>query len=276
MLESRGLLRQALRNARRQAMPSSESIVKQTFQELGYTDENLTPDQVRRDFNHLLREVFEKTLVVLERYEGPVYAESAIAALIELRNDDVKYARQMMQGSGNTEAAFQASVLWLLKNWYPLLRDLFLSVSQSRKTRGGKDFELQLEMLFRLMGVPFERHHERYRADFMLPSYQTYERNRAKALIVIVSVKRTLRERWQEVADELYNLRSPNVYLLTADESISTEKQQALAQRNIYLVVWDEVKQASFPDEPNVISFTSFANEVLPRFFLFWGHKRST
>lgn len=269
MPESRDLLRQAIRNARRQAMPSSESIVKQTFQELGYTGENLTSDQVRRDFNRLLREVFEKTLVVLERYEEPVYAESAIAALIGLRNDDVRYARQMMRESGNTEAAFQASVLWLLKNWYPLLRDLFLSVSQSRKTRGGKDFELQLEMLFRLMGIPFERHHERYRADFMMPSYRTYERDRAKALIV--SVKRTLRERWQEVADELYNLRSPNVYLLTADESISPEKQQALARRNIYLVVWDEVKERSFPDEPNVISFTSFANEVLPRFLLFWG-----
>jgi len=61
------------------------------------------------------------------------------------------------------------------------------------------------------------------------------------------------------------------MYVITADESISAEKQQALAQRNIYLVVWDEVKEGSFPDEPNVISFTAFANEVLPRFFIFWG-----
>lgn len=269
MPESRDLLRQAIRNIRQQAMPRSEEIVKQTFQELGYTAENLTPDQVRRDFNRLLKEVFDKTLVVLERYEQPAYAESAIAALMELRNDDVKHARQMMQEGGYTEAAYRASVLWLLRNWYPLLRDLFLSVSQSRKTRGGKDFELQLEMLFRLMKLPFERHHERYRADFMMPNYRTYERDRAKALIA--SVKRTLRERWQEVADELYNMRSPNVYLLTADESISAEKQQALAQRNIYLVVWDEVKERSFPDEPNVLSFTAFSNEILPRFLVFWG-----
>jgi len=50
MPESRDLLRQAIRNIRQQAMPRSEEIVKQTFQELGYTAENLTPDQVRRDF----------------------------------------------------------------------------------------------------------------------------------------------------------------------------------------------------------------------------------
>jgi len=131
-----------------------------------------------------------------------------------------------------------------------------------------KEFKLLLEMLFRLMGVPYQRRAMHYHADFIMPDYQMYERNRPKSLIV--SVKLTL-QLWREVVDELYSMRSPNMYVITADESISAEKQQALAQRNIYLVVWDEVKEGSFPDEPNVISFTAFANEVLPRFFIFWG-----
>ena len=52
---------------------------------------------------------------------------------------------------------FRAGVLHLMRSWYPHLRRCFLSISQSRKSRGGKDFELQIEGLLTLAGLPFDR-----------------------------------------------------------------------------------------------------------------------
>lgn len=46
----------------------------------------------------------------------------------------------------------------------------------------------------------------------------------------------------RQVADELYNLRCPNTYLLTAEEHVAPTTVQEIFRRNIYLVVWDHVK----------------------------------
>ena len=50
------------------ALPGSEVIVNTAFEESGYRADH--PDQltVRKEFNRRLREVFEYTLVVLERF----------------------------------------------------------------------------------------------------------------------------------------------------------------------------------------------------------------
>ncbi|HID61850.1 MAG TPA: hypothetical protein EYP49_03770 [Anaerolineae bacterium] len=93
---------------------------------------------------------------------------------------------------------------------------------------------------------------------------------RDRNLAIVLSAKRTLRERWQEVVDELQRMNSPNVYLATTDESISLKKQREIAQRNIYLVVWDEVKQASFPDDSLVVGYSEFVNRILTHFEARW------
>lgn len=268
MLAGREELQRAVRQLSQREMPDSRQIVELAFRELGITGDAIGRDEVARDFNRLLREVFAKTLEVFERHEERVYRDGAVDALCALRSQDCTVARAMMRDGGDTQDAYSLSVGWLVKRWYPLLRALFLSVSQSRKTRGGASFELQLELLFRMMSVPFERQSDQYRVDFMMPNYDTYQKERNRALVV--SVKRTLRERWQEVADELYNMRSPNVYLLTADEEISRQKQQELARRNIYLVTWDEVKDAEFNTEPMVVGFTWFANRIIPHSVALW------
>ena len=58
------------------------------------------------------------------------------------------------------------------------------------------------------------RQQRHYRTDFVLPSEAAFERNRV--ICVVASLKRTLRERWQEVVAELVRLSAPNVYLVTA------------------------------------------------------------
>jgi hypothetical protein len=258
----------AIRQVRREMIPSSREIVSQTLHELGYTDQLVDSEHVRQNFNGYLRGIFEHALEVLERYEEPTYAVDAIDKLADLQRDDLVEARRVMKRAGDDEAAFETAFKWLIRKWYRFLWTLFLSISQSRKTRGGKDFELAISGLLDLMNIPHERQPARYRADFILPSIDVYRRDRN--LAIVLSAKRTLRERWQEVVDELQRMNSPNVYLATTDESISLEKQREIAQRNIYLVVWDEVKRALFPDDSLVVGYSEFVNRILTHFEARW------
>lgn len=262
----------AIRRIRRQQMPSSDQIVAEAFGELRVTSGSLSSEDVRAGFNRLLREVWQKTLEVLERYEEPAYGGAAVAALTGLHAEDLRNARRLMKAYGDDAAALEIVVQRLFKKWYPELRTLFLSVSQSRKSRGGKDFELQIGRLLNLMDVSYEPTDATYRVDFMIPSYEHYQRNRNQC--IVVSAKRTLRERWQEVVDELHKMNCPNVYLATADEQISEDKKNDIWRRNIYLVVWDEVKARSFAADDSVVSYTQLANVIIPHFAPFWPANR--
>ena len=236
-------------------LPGSEQIVAETFELLGYVPGTLAPDEVLSGFDELLRHVWRETLHVLERHEERSYAEGIPRELIRAYPDSVAEAREISEAEG-----FAAGVQRLLSLWYPQLRRCFLSVSQSRKTRGGKDFELQLERLLTLAEVPHESQERQNRTDLVLPGVAAFERNRNEAMVV--SVKRTLRERWREVAEELFNLRAPNVYLLTADESATTGHVEGICGRyNIYLVVWDHVKRDRFASEPLVLGYTEWATD---------------
>jgi len=189
--------------------PSSRAVVEETLHRLGHNLSN--ENYVRQNFNRLLGELFEKTLDVLEEHEERV---------------DI----QTLQAGGFAITPVQ----------YRLLRDYFLSVSQSRKQRGGKDFELQVQVLLEKAGVPFVAQPKRERVDLILPNRELWDIDRART--VLISLKRTLRERWRQVADELYSLRCPNTYLLTAEKRLAGGTVEGIFARNIYLVVWDEVK----------------------------------
>jgi hypothetical protein len=257
-----------LRRIRRQYIPTSERIVAEAFRELDYTREVLSPDEVRAQFDSLLHGVWRKTLEVLERYEERAYGEKAIAEVIRLHAEDLRRAREGMRADGDDAVSLESAIRGLFQVWYPELRALFLSISQSRKSRGGKDFELQLRKLLELMEVPYQPPDRTNRVDFMIPSYEHYARNRNQC--IVISAKRTLRERWQEVVDELHKMNCPNVYLATADERISADKKDDIWRRNIYLVVWDDVKARLFPTDDSVVSYSHLAGQVIPHFAKLW------
>lgn len=257
-----------VRRLRQKHIPSSERIVAETFTRLGIVKGTLSTQQVRADFNRLLEDVFRETLVTLESYERPTYSKHAVRELTQLRRSDVELAYGEMQRAGGGEPAFVDAVEQLMEDWYYHFRQLFLGVSQSRKTRGGKDFELQLAHLLTLAGFPFEAQHKQHRVDFMLPSYDHYAKDRSQC--VLLSAKRTLRERWQQVVDELHKMNCPNVFLATTDANISASKVQDIAQRNIKLVLFDSVKAERFPAEPMILSFSHLATGVIPQWQTFW------
>lgn len=250
-------------------LPGSEMIVNTAFNELGYIAN--FPDQlkIRHEFNSRLKEVFEYTLVVLERYEEQAYLSGIPEEIIKNRKDAFERAEKVLLETEDTSAGLRDAFRSLFADLYLTLRHVFLSISQSRKTRGGKDFELQFGRLLEYAGVPYQKIQKQTRTDFMVPSDEVFNTNPNIALVL--SAKRTLRERWGEVAEELFNLRSPNVYLITADEKVTRgHVDQICGQYRIHLVIWDGLKNQKFQNDPLVIGFTKLATEVFSSFEERW------
>ena len=266
MADPREQMRALMRRVRETGeLPSSAAIVRETFESLGYVSAALEPKDVLQQFDELLRRLWEETLRTLERYEERSYSRGISSELMREFPKTVSAAEQTAAQRG-----FRAGVMNLFSDWYPMLRRAFLSVSQSRMTRGGKDFELQIEGLLDLARIPYHRQETEHRTDLILPNIETHNHNRN--ISAIVSVKRTLRERWAEVAEELFNLRSPNVFLFTADENVSNNHVNRICgQYNIHLVVWDDVKASKFPDRPLVLGYTEWATKRLSVLSQYWN-----
>ena len=199
MTDTRSQISSLMRRIRRQGqLPTSEEIVKETFQRLGYIDTAISPEEVQGNFNHLLRTLWKETLVTLEQHEERAYGQNIARELFDQYPEEFGAAERIAK-----ERGFRSGVIELFQNWYPLLREVFLSVSQSRKQRGGKDFELQIEGLLKLAQIPFHKQERQFHTDLILTNLETHRRNRNVS--IVVSVKRTLRARWAEVAEELFN-----------------------------------------------------------------------
>ena len=246
-------------------LPSSTAIVDETFERLGLVVDTVTPDDVLTHFNQYLHDVWVETLVTLEKYEEKSYSEGIPREFIQEFPEDFETAAAVSDRSG-----FKEGFVTGFGRLYPMLRRSFLSISQSRMTRGGRDLELQIEGLLTLAEIPFHKQEIENRTDLILPSLAVHKNNRN--LSAIVSIKRTLRERWAEVAEELFNLRSPNVFLFTADDKVTQNHVNHICkQYNIHLVVWDSVKDHKYPGEPLVLGYSEWANNRLTALRQLWG-----
>lgn len=248
---------------RKERLPSSEVIVAETFKKLGYISGKVTPEVVQKNFNQLLKDVWVETLHVLEDYEECIYPLNVIDALMTLKTDVIEQSKRIAQKDG-----YKPSIRFIFQSLYPYLREIFLSIGQSRKARGGRDFELQFGKLLDLMSIPYQKIKRVHRVDFMIPSDELFERNPTAA--VVVSAKRTLRERWREVVEELHSMRSPNIFLVTADYEVTgSHVNDICGKYRIHLVVWDEVKER-YSKEGLVLGYTEWANEKIPILRQFW------
>lgn len=128
--------------------------------------------------------------------------------------------------------------------------ELALSNTQSRRTRAGSEFEILLSLILLASGVDVDQQgnigktKSKKRVDLVVPSITHYEAQPQQT--VIISVKTTIRERWQEVVEEQQRLegKCARMYLATLDHEISSQTIKLLCEdRDIYLVVLKDIKQ---------------------------------
>lgn len=238
---------------RAKLLPDADGIVKEAFAELNLDKAHWAPDEALEHFNDHLFSVFGETLVVLEKHEKDVYT-AVLKEIAERRRNEIV-------GKDVGDA---------LVILYDDLWTVMQSRSQSRKSRGGSDFELELQGMLDLCEIPYTAQATKERTDLILPSQEFFKKDKTKA--IVVSAKRTLRERWREVVEELQKARSPNVYLAVAETSggISAQKVDDIWAYSIHLLVWDELKEKDFPDHPGVMGYSQFANAEIPALRRHW------
>lgn len=163
----------------------------------------------------------------------------------------------------------------------PYIYQLCLSNTQSRRSRAGKTFEGIVYFLYEHYGYTFNSQAQVGRkvfdklglgklVDSILPSVDAFTERRDKT--IIGSMKTTLRERWQEVVEEVSRSNIPNIYLLTVDDDISENKAIQMGNHNIVLVVLDKVKQQShLKNKRSIITFESYFSEEIPNVMKYWS-----
>lgn len=168
----------------------------------------------------------------------------------------------------------------------PYIYQLCLSNTNSRRSRAGKVFESIIYYIYKHFNYKFESQVSIGSAQFsaigmgkvvdsILPGIQEFKERRDKT--IIGTMKTTLRERWQEVVEEVSRSNLPNIYLLTVDDDIGKNKAEQMSKHNIILVVHKNVKaKEHLINRRNVVDFENYFLEELPSIFKYWNkHDKS-
>lgn len=198
------------------------------------SEQKLTPKEIRRRFSELLQRT-EKLCYTIYLERQNKFGEEVL--------------REFLPSVGN-------------QHLFEILDRFYLSIGQSRKTRAGSTFEATIRGLFRRCDYPFqEQCIVNGKPDFLMPNEAHYRKFATDC--IIFTAKRTIRERWRQIATE--GTRGKALYLATLDEKVSSKQTGEMLQNRIYLVVPRELKRAvqAYLPAPNVISFEDFFTDHL-------------
>ena len=105
--------------------------------------------------------------------------------------------------------------------------------------------------------------------DSLLPSIECFKQRRDK--VIIGTMKTTLRERWQEVIEEIQRTGLPSIHLLTMDDDISENKAIQMGKHNVIIVVPDYVKSTKqLIEKRNIVSFETYFLQEIPDMMKYW------
>jgi hypothetical protein len=157
---------------------------------------------------------------------------------------------------------------------------LALSNTQARRARAGQTFEQVIYKMYETFGYEFVNQKQVGKkafeekglgklVDSLLPSLDAFESLKSKT--IIGTMKTTLRERWQEVIEELTRTGLPKIYLLTMDNDIAASKSNSMRVHNVIIVVPKEVKEnGHLTDKHNIISFEEYFFNEIPPIMEYW------
>lgn len=125
------------------------------------------------------------------------------------------------------------AITWFVEEFPEHIYALTLSNTQSRRSRAGKEFESIIELILIGAGIPLDSQGNIGKQEFVnkglgklvdLVSPGVLEYIVNKRNTVLISAKTTLRERWQEVPEEMGRTGAREMFLATLDTSWKTPK----------------------------------------------------
>lgn len=238
----------------------SEAIYQ--LRELSY-DEFLKEESV---FNGVVLEEISK------RFDAPKEIISSLSSrLYEQKHEN---AEEFTLGVVDMFGSYSGAIS-------PYIYQLCLSNTQSRRSRAGQVFEGIIYYLYEYFGYSYGSQAQVGRQQFtqlglgklvdsVLPGLEEFEKRRNKT--IIGSMKTTLRERWQEVVEEVARANIPSIHLLTVDDDISEAKALQMGQHNIVLVVLNSVKaQPHLANMHSVVDFETYFLQEIPDILRYWA-----
>lgn len=176
------------------------------------------------------------------------------AHMLELLISDINYEGM------NVEDAIKKYVNTFPEHIYQLC----LSNTQSRRSRAGKEFEHIIELLLICAGIPLDSQGNIGKDSFIdkglgklvdtvSPGVIEFETNKRNA--VLISAKTTLRERWQEVPEEMGRTGAREMFLATLDDNISENVLNTLYEANIQLTTTISNKMNNLGNNDRILSF---------------------
>ncbi len=260
--------------ARREFIPTGRQLARQAWEQV-FKDMELTVDDVTLNFNDYLCKLMDTEYQLYLKYEEQCMTQGVSKLVFDPEvgvdfpnvRSTIEGVLQVLRGATLSDIEKLAEVWAKMR---PLYQRVEQSFEQSRKTRAGGSAEYHLQHLMENAGYTGEFETQQIlngQVDFLFPSHQAWERDRKKC--IIVSIKRSLRERYKQVFEEL-SIAQSTVYLCVtetyeeAKRDITTSKVKRLNGQNVYLVVRDEIKNMRFAEDVNVIGFTGFISEALP------------
>lgn len=183
-----------------------------------------------------------------------------------------------------TQAEFEARFAGAVGQYggaiYPYLYALGSSNTNARRARSGQVFEKLIYKTLDALKLPYDdqstvgqKEFESVglgkKVDAIMPSAAAYAQKRDDC--VIISMKTSLRERWQQLVEELQRTRVPHIYLATLGEDLNEEKLKIMKEHNITLVVPSNIKDSLYSGIKNVIGFETFFKKDLAYRMQPWG-----
>ena len=142
--------------------------------------------------------------------------------------------KEYFQENIDSEIEQKAAVLSYAANQFEKLDNFFLSLAQARKSRAGKTFETIIRLLFEKLDIPHSYQPVvNGKPDFIVPGKEEYLR--APQDTIVVTAKRTVRERWRQITTE--GARGYRFFLATIDKDISGTTLNEMAQNQVTLII---------------------------------------
>jgi EcoRII C terminal len=159
-------------------------------------------------------------------------------------------------------------VLSNLQSSFNLLDTYFLSLTQGRRTRAGASFQLAMSALLTRLGYAYEAQPvlPDSKPDYVLPNKNWYMQNASDC--IILTLKRTLRERWRQVPTE--GNTGSTYFLATIDPKVQVDELAKMKTLNVKLVVPKKFKFEQYSIAKNVISFEDFFEDYLDPAVIRW------
>lgn len=156
------------------------------------------------------------------------------------------------------------SIKKYVKEFPDHIYQLCLSNTQSRRSRAGKEFEHIIELILIGAGIPLDSQGNIGKdyfvekglgklVDTVSPGVIEFEINKRNA--VLISAKTSLRERWQEVPEEMGRTGAREMFLATLDENVSDKVLSTLYEANIQLTTTARNKEQNLKSNSRVLSF---------------------